>query len=110
MAIPIAVNESIPDLLPLASLASGLGCLYVLEGSTLGGRIIARRARAALGDELPVTFFTSANRLDPGAEWRTFQAALDAWWSSADEHAGGEVVAAANQTFRALQARLDSAA
>jgi heme oxygenase len=37
----------------LESLARGLGCLYVLEGSALGGRIVARRACAALGARPP---------------------------------------------------------
>ena len=78
-----------------------------MEGSALGGRIIARRARAVLGVGLPVTFFTSAGRLDPLREWRAFQAALDTWRLSADEFAEREVVVAAHETFGALKAWLD---
>jgi heme oxygenase len=33
----------------LSSIAALLGCLYVIEGSTLGGRVIARRVKQMLG-------------------------------------------------------------
>ncbi|HVJ55393.1 MAG TPA: biliverdin-producing heme oxygenase [Aliidongia sp.] len=33
----------------LSSLGEGLGCLYVIEGSTLGGRVIYKRVKARLG-------------------------------------------------------------
>jgi heme oxygenase len=107
LEVPIAVGRSVPILPRLTTLARGLGCLYVMEGSALGGRIIARRARAVLGVGLPVTFFTSAGRLDPLREWRAFQAALDTWRLSADEFAEREVVVAAHETFGALKAWLD---
>ncbi len=37
------------DLPPLNTQAEVLGCLYVIEGATLGGRLIARHLSAALG-------------------------------------------------------------
>ena len=50
---------------------AALGGLYVLEGATLGGRVIARRLRQQWGPEsgMPFAFleFRSAN---PGREWR----------------------------------------
>lgn len=52
---------------------AALGGLYVLEGATLGGRVIARRLRQQWGPEsdMPFTFleFRGAN---PGREWRRF--------------------------------------
>lgn len=91
----------------LSCLAHGLGCLYVLEGSALGGRIIARRAHTALGDDLPVVFFTSAGRRDLGADWRALQAALDAFGADADARTRQATVAAANATFAGLRQLLE---
>ncbi|AHF03565.1 heme oxygenase [Marichromatium purpuratum 984] len=56
----------------------GVGAFYVLEGSTLGGHLIARRLRARFG-----AHFTATGALDPygtevGAHWRAFTLALDA--------------------------------
>ncbi len=102
------VQGSPSELTPpvLGSLAQALGCLYVLEGSALGGRVIARLARRALGEDLPVAFFSSAGRTDLGADWRALQSALDAFGT---EHppVRGAVVAAAEHTFRALTTRLE---
>jgi heme oxygenase (biliverdin-IX-beta and delta-forming) len=38
-----------PSHVPVADLLDAIGCLYVLEGSTLGGQIILRRAGEGLG-------------------------------------------------------------
>lgn len=46
---------------PPATLAELVGLLYVLEGSRLGARIIAKRVRASLGDGIPLSFFDSAD-------------------------------------------------
>jgi heme oxygenase (biliverdin-IX-beta and delta-forming) len=46
------MTEDMPlcrDLPPLDTQAGLLGCLYVLEGATLGGRIITQHVRATLG-------------------------------------------------------------
>ena len=64
---------------PLASLADGFGALYVLEGSALGGQILAREAEAALGlGGVGTRFFRSDGR-PPGAAWRAFGRALDGY-------------------------------
>lgn len=93
----------------LKSLAHGLGCLYVVEGSALGGRIVARRARATLGDDLPVAFFSSAGRDDLMADWRRLQAALDAFGAGHPAAAGFCAVTAARATFNALREWLERA-
>jgi heme oxygenase len=59
------------------SLASALGCMYVLEGSAMGGRVVAYRAQTKLDEKLPVSFFTSAGRSQPQRDWRAFQQSLD---------------------------------
>jgi heme oxygenase len=47
-ALGAPVVDVEPARVRLAGVAEALGCLYVLEGSTLGGQIVLRRARAAL--------------------------------------------------------------
>lgn len=59
------------------SKAAALGMLYVLEGSTLGGRLIRRRIEASGGgSDLPIAF------IDPygdstGQRWRDFLTVLE---------------------------------
>jgi heme oxygenase len=86
----------------LGSLARGLGCLYVLEGSALGGRIVARRAREALGEDLPVAFFSSRGGEQLAADWRALQRSLDAFGARRGAVARRVAVSAARETFGAL--------
>lgn len=92
--------------LPLGTLAQALGCLYVLEGSALGGRIVARQVQQMLGDKVPTAFFSSTSRVDLGADWRALQAALDAF-GGGDAPTRRAVVTAAQATFEALSAWLE---
>lgn len=85
----------------LASLAEGLGCLYVVEGSSLGGRVIAERARAALGPGLPTAFFADPDRRI-GQEWRALRATLDSFGAGTNAAAGQTVIDAARRTFAAF--------
>jgi heme oxygenase (biliverdin-IX-beta and delta-forming) len=62
-----------PDL-RLESFAEALGCLYVVEGSSLGGRFLAPLIVEALGD-VPTCFYAGEGREHPGP-WRALQAAL----------------------------------
>ena len=82
------------------SLSAALGCLYVLEGSLLGGGVIARRARDRLGD-VPVAFFSGSGRR-VGADWHSFQRTLDSFGRSHGEAACATAVAAAHDTFAAF--------
>lgn len=62
----------------LPALPEALGCLYVLEGSTLGGQVVSRHLREAMG-VVPGrggSFFASDGR-DVGAMWRAFCRALE---------------------------------
>ncbi len=68
---------------PLRSLADQFGCLYVLEGSTLGGQFIARDVRANLNytPENGCAFFASYGA-NIGTMWRKFREAIEAYAAS----------------------------
>ncbi|WP_374468882.1 biliverdin-producing heme oxygenase [Phenylobacterium sp.] len=78
--------------------AAALGSLYVLEGSTLGGQVIARELAGA--GWLPSGGLTYFNPYGPrtGEMWRGFRAWLSA--QDADDRAATE---GARRTFRLLQ-------
>ena len=82
----------------LDNLGQALGCLYVVEGSSLGGRVLAPAFRAALGD-VPTGFFDSDERMHPHP-WRSVLAGLRKY----DETAGSadDVVVGAQGTFLAF--------
>lgn len=56
-----------------------IGCLYVVEGSTLGGKLIHRQLDYLLPDEEGRSFFRGTP--DDGARWRRLCEALDAYGS-----------------------------
>jgi heme oxygenase len=80
------------------NIGRALGCLYVVEGSSLGGRVLVPAFRAALG-EVPTAFFGSDERMHPHP-WRSVVAGLrkfDVTGGSADD-----VVLGAQDTFLAI--------
>ncbi len=83
--------------LALASLPEALGCLYVLEGSTLGGQIISRHLQATLGlgPGNGGAFFCGYGR-QVGPMWKAFQAALPLAVPLEEEH---RAINSAKQTF-----------
>jgi heme oxygenase (biliverdin-IX-beta and delta-forming) len=78
------------------------GSLYVIEGSTLGGAVIARALTPLVGDETPNTrrFFIGYGPRT-GAMWAEFLNALDAAVTTPDDEA--EAVRASNDTFSAFE-------
>jgi heme oxygenase (biliverdin-IX-beta and delta-forming) len=83
----------------LPSAAAALGCLYVLEGATLGGQLITREIHRTLGISAATGgSFHAAYGARTGAMWRSFRAV-------ADEHCGEDpakvahALAAAAATF-----------
>jgi heme oxygenase len=80
-----------------------LGCLYVLEGSSLGGRTLARMVRARIGD-VPTTFFTGHGRAKP-PPWTAVVTALVRF--DAEGGDGDTVVAGARATFASFAAHLE---
>lgn len=90
----ISCNE-LPN---LSNVFEALGCLYVLEGATLGGQIIVRHLQSLPGP-LPHSFFTSYGD-KVGPMWKTFGVFLT---NHATEHGGDEVIVqSACSTFDTL--------
>jgi heme oxygenase len=96
----------------LVNVSQGVGCLYVLEGSTLGGQIISRHLHAKLGitAESGGAFFASYGA-ELGKRWKDFRERLGA--DERMQRDADEIVAAARDTFSCFEAWLagmDSAA
>ena len=90
--------QDLPEVLTLSNL---LGCLYVIEGATLGGQIITRHLLINLGltPETGAAFFNGYGE-QTGAHWQTFCKMLTDLTeeTSSDE----EIIASANRTFETL--------
>jgi len=87
---------------PLPGAAAAFGCLYVLEGATLGGRIIARHLAGTLGfsaDNGASYFSAYGDRA--GSMWKAFQAAMTAFAEQSQD--SDAIVASAVATFDALR-------
>ena len=98
----LARCDSLPD---CTDPAAAFGCAYVLEGATLGGRMLLPLAEERLGltPTQGAAFLASyGERVTP--MWRLFGTALDAWCSSPPRQARAAV--AAVSTFDALDAWL----
>jgi heme oxygenase (biliverdin-IX-beta and delta-forming) len=82
---------------------AGFGCLYVLEGSTLGGQVISRHVQARLGvtPERGGRFFAGYGPAT-GAMWRAFRAVLVEHATCAGR--ADSIVDAARSTFATLRA------
>ena len=91
----------------LGEAAAAVGCLYVLEGSTLGGQGIARHLQRHFGLQADSgAAFLSGHGEQTGPMWRRFQAALARFIAEipepAQEAAADAVVRGAQVTFSAL--------
>ena len=92
--------ESLP---PLAHPSHIFGCLYVLEGATLGGQIVARHLLASLGltADSGASYF-SGYGVDTGPRWKAFCGLLTAYAARTDDQ--DDIVAGANATYATLSA------
>ena len=107
----LALCDALP---PLHTPAQAMGCLYVLEGATLGGVVIGRHVQRTLGltPQSGASFF-HGNGARTAEMWRSFRAALAAFAEAAAAthaiaHAPADttadaVVESANETFRSLR-------
>lgn len=84
-----------------SGLDHAFGCLYVLEGATLGGQIITRQITGDLGvtPTQGAAFFAGYGPAT-GPMWRSFGAAVMAYATTPEREA--TIVAAAQATFQAL--------
>jgi heme oxygenase len=98
----------LPDTAPLsprlANVSEALGAMYVLEGATLGGQVIARhlQTRLALTAGSGSAYFTGYGS-ETGQMWRRFGAAMTCTVLPEDAPA---VIAGAQATFTAFQTAL----
>jgi heme oxygenase (biliverdin-IX-beta and delta-forming) len=88
---------------PLGTVAQRLGCLYVMEGATLGGVLISRHVRENLGvyPESGGRFFHGYGA-STAAMWNDFRAGLLAFASVATQEED-QIIATARATFETLQ-------
>jgi heme oxygenase len=77
------------------SYARALGALYVLEGSTLGGRIIAGMVSRQLGSTKGLSFFNGYGA-ETASMWQSFKDFLDRPWTPLQRQ---EIIAGAEDTF-----------
>lgn len=99
----LAAIPECAELPAVDNVARGIGCLYVLEGSTLGGTVIARQIERVLkigvgqGGRFYASYGESLNLM-----WDRFGAAADQCCDSAV--AGDQACAAARDTFQCFDA------
>ena len=98
--IDVAAVPECTRLPDVRTFAKGLGCLYVLEGSTLGAQFIARRLveRFGITGGNGASFFNAYGAGVP-KRWAEFRAFV---LSHADSVSHDDVLAAAVETFEAL--------
>lgn len=96
-----------PDALPrTADAGEAAGALYVLEGSTLGGRFLAAKLGARLGLEAETRRYLEGYGAETDAMWRRLVAQLDgAPWSAAEREGAAR---AAEETFSMLHGWLEA--
>jgi len=99
-----ALGHHEPDVEPLnppgfTNFSDAFGALYVLEGSTLGGKFILAAINRILGDRVAgATRFFSGHGARSGLLWRDFKAALDAYGDAHPEH-GDAVISGAARCY-----------
>jgi heme oxygenase len=106
-ALNLTPAPSCPPITWVNDLPSAMGTIYVIEGSTLGGRVIVKRVMDQLGltPEHGCSYYSGYGS-ETGNKWKAFMAGLDAC-NFTDEECD-RVVAAATKTFDALNAWLGS--
>ncbi len=91
----IALDASAPS---IRSNAQAFGALYVMEGSTLGGKIICKTIAENLGmtDKTALSFFYGYGP-EAASRWKQFLAVLDFYSGKPEED---DIVATANNVFK----------
>jgi heme oxygenase len=102
-ADPAGVTLAAPAQLPdLPNFAHALGALYVMEGATLGGRLILRDLAMRLGESIAdATCFFGGRGERVGPMWQSFRETLDNFGSE-NPQLSPDVVAGAERVFLAM--------
>jgi heme oxygenase len=98
---PASALALCPSMPPLASWPQLLGAMYVMEGSTLGGQVIARQLAKA---EIPQRTYFLGYGERTGPRWKAFCHLLADAATPANQ---AEIVASASLTFQHLSAWLN---
>ena len=98
--LEVAAQEPFPP----TSLGEALGRFYVVEGSTLGGRVIAKALHARGEDLRGLSFFDPYGRL-AGDRWQGLVAILNAY-SDGGDAVGEQMTLGALDGFALAEARL----
>lgn len=103
---PTSLLEECRDIPNIANLSAAFGCLYVMEGSTLGAKVISKVIQEALGikEENGGSYFRGYGP-QTGDYWKNFCAVLQHYAET--EGDTEQIVATANQTFLSLKQWLD---
>lgn len=96
-------NKPVTQELENISPAFALGIMYVVEGSSLGGRVILKNINAVLGHdaEKGASYFSGYGG-QTGSHWKGFLGALTDFESQTGS--GDAIIAGANHTFNAINA------
>jgi heme oxygenase len=98
LRIPHSQTKESKQPLDRTNLDFALGCLYVLEGATLGGQVISRHlAKLGIGPENGGRFFNGYGA-KTGEMWKSFQTSATAYCVTDDQI--DEAVNGAQSTFR----------
>jgi heme oxygenase len=89
-----------PEVPDVDGSAAALGVLYVVEGATLGGRLIAERLRDGVVPATALRFFGSYGD-EVGRRWHHWRA-VTTTWVGADAGRADAVVRSATGTFEVL--------
>jgi heme oxygenase (biliverdin-IX-beta and delta-forming) len=102
------IDEARPAMPETQDAASLLGAMYVMEGSTLGGRLIARHVERVLGLSAGVgnAYFCGHNQ-QTGTLWKEF---CDVLQASVPDRETDTVIAAAKTMFRVFGSWMQLAA
>lgn len=95
--------ETCEQLPVIDSFHSALGALYVLEGSTLGGRIIAGMISRSLGSVNSLSYFNGYGA-ETGNMWNAFKDFLNQPFTIEQKE---EIIAAAEDTFLTFKTWID---
>jgi len=98
-ATPLTKNLDLTKLTP----AFAFGVMYVIEGSSLGGRVILKNIHGALGHDADngAAYF-SGYGAQTGSHWKAFLGALTQYENS--NNCEDEIIAGANFAFDAISA------
>jgi heme oxygenase len=101
--ISAPVTEEIDSPIAITSLSKAIGSLYVLEGSTMGGVIIAQMLQKSLKqDQIPVSFFRAYGD-KPADMWMKFKEHVRLLGKQLDT---SEVLEGAVETFNTFEEHL----